>query len=411
MLWKLAFRNVVAKRNRSLLLILSLALLSLVLVFGATLTASMRSNIEAGLRQGFAGDLQVFHDANPPPRLTAEIPVDFVPIVRSDAATETLLRDPDVQTVVPRANAAGLVFFEGNQAPAVLIGIDPVAEAGTLARLQPNGSGAFGESGTILLGYPMAQRLHRSGGGDVTVLIPTADGLFDGDVFRVTGTYAPPGLPLIDEFIAFVPLEQLQILLGDEGIPGSLVVRLREGSDWATVRTRLRQSLREAGLPLEVWTWEELAGDLLGMVEIGRYLLGSGFLLVLVVVAISVGNMLLILMLEKTREIGLMRALGTPRWRIVGTLMAEVTVVSALASAAGALAGALLSATLGRIGIPAASRAMSYAFGGDRLYLEIHGAELLLGFLVVASVGPLAAAWPAIRASSADPADVMRTPA
>jgi len=411
MLWKLAVRNVVAKRNRSLFLILSLALLSLVLVVGATIVASIRSNIEAGLRQGFAGDLQVFHEANPAPRLTAEVPFDFVPIVGSSTAVETLLRDPDVRAVVPRSNAAGLVFFEDYSAPVVLVGIDAAAEADTLARLQPEDPGAFGGPGTILLGSPMAERLHRLEGGEVTVLIPTADGLFDGDVFKIAGTYASLGLPLIDEFIAFVPLEHLQMLLGDEGIPGSLIVRLREGADLTTVRERLRQSLRDAGLPLEVWTWEELAGDLLGMVRIGRYLLGSGFLLVLLVVAISVGNMLLLLMLEKTREIGLMRALGTPRWRIVGTLLAEVTLLSALSSAAGALFGALLSIALGQVGIPAASRAMVYAFGGERLFLEVHGPELLLSFLVVALVGPFAAVWPALRASSASPAEVMRNPA
>jgi lipoprotein-releasing system permease protein len=201
------------------------------------------------------------------------------------------------------------------------------------------------------------------------------------------------------------------MLLGDEGIPGSLVVRLREEADLPAVRERLRQALHRAELPLEVWTWEEMAGDLLGMVRIGRYLIGSGFLFVLLVVAIGVGNMLLILMLERAREIGLMRALGTPRWSIVGTLWVEVTLVSALSSAAGALAGGLLCVVLGQVGIPAASRAMAYAFGGERLFLEVHSLELLLGFLVVALVGPCAALWPAAHASATDPAEVMRNPA
>ena len=411
MLWKLAVRSVLARRSRSFFLMLSLALSSLVVVVGASLVTSIRSNIENGLKRGFAGDLQVFHAANPRPQFTAEVPVDFVPIEDAGRATETLLGDPDVLGVTARANAAGLILFEDYTAPAVLVGIDAALEADTLARLRPQDEGAFGKPGTILLGHPMAKRLRRLDGGKVTVLIPTADGLFDGDVFEVAGIYTPPGLPLIDEFVAFVPLDHLQMLLGDEGIPGSLVVRLREDADLAAVRERLRQALRGAGLPLEVWTWEELAGDLLGMVRIGRYLIGSGFLFVLLVVATGVGNMLLILMLEKAREIGLMRALGTPRWRIVSALVVEVTLLSALASAAGALAGGLLCIVLGRVGIPSASQAMAYAFGGERLFLEVHSLELLLGFLVVASVGPIVALWPAVRASATDPAAVMRNPA
>ena len=411
MLWKLAARSVLARRSRSLFLMLSLALSSLVVVVGASLMASIRSNIEDGLKRGFAGDMQVFHVANPRPQFTAEVPIDFVPIEDAGRAMETLLDDPDVLGVTPRSNAAGLVIFEDYSAPAVLVGIDAALEAETLARLRPHDEGAFGKPGTILLGRPMAERLRRLDGGEVTVLIPTADGLFDGDVFEVAGIYMPPGLPLIDEFVAFVPLDHLQMLLGDEGIPGSLVVRLRDDADLPAVRERLRQALYRAELPLEVWTWEEMAGDLLGIVRIGRYLIGSGFLFVLLVVAIGVGNMLLILMLEKAREIGLMRALGTPRWRIVGTLLVEVTLVSALSSAAGALAGGVLCVVLGQVGIPAASRAMAYAFGGERLFLEVHSLELLLGFLVVASVGPFAALWPAARASATDPAEVMRNPA
>jgi len=410
MLWTLAVRSLIANRGRSALVVVSLALSSLVLVVGACLATSVRSNVEAGLKRAFVGDLQVYDAGNAPLPFIAEVPADFAPIEEPGAARRTLMQDADVVGVIPRSSASGIVVVDASSAPAVLIGIDAVAEADTLRWLS-RGSG-FGGARGILLGAPMAARLRRQGGdGKVTVLIPTADGLFSGDVFEIAGVYAPPGLPLVDEFLAFVPLERLQELLGTTGRPGSLVVRLREGADLQAAQARLRGALRRAGLGVEVWTWKDLAGDLLGMAQMGQYMMEAGFLFVLVVVALGVGNIFLVLMLEKIPKVGLMRAIGTPRLRVVGILLVEVTLLSALSSAAGAMAGGLLCAVLGRVGIPAVSHAMTYAFGGERLFPVVHSWELLFGFLVVTSVGPLAAIWPAVRASAANPAEVMKAPA
>ncbi len=408
MVWKLATRNVFAHRRRSFFMVLSLALSSLTLVVAASLVASLRSNLESGLRGGFVGDLQVSSALNAPLQLSEEVPIDFAPIEDAGAATRVLLADPEVVAVHPRSSASGVLLAGGYSTPVVFVGIDPRRESDSLRRLLPEG-GAADFDGGILLGRPMAERLHVEA-GEITALIPTADGLFDGDVFEISALYSPPGLPLLDDLFAFVPLDRLQLMLDQEGYPGTLMVRLREDADLSRARARLAQALREAGLALELRTWSELATDLLGIARMGDVLVASGFAFVIVVVLLGVGNMFLVLMFERTREIGLMRAMGTPRRRIFGALLLEAALVSTVASAAGALVGGTLCGALGRVGIPAASRAMTYAFGGQRLFLEVHVPELALGFGLVALIGPLAALWPAVRASASDPAEVMRTP-
>jgi len=412
MLWKLAFRGVASNRRRTVFLSLSLALSSFVLVVGASLVAGFYSSIESGLRDGFAGDLQVYHADNPAPKFTAEVPVDFRTIPDANAAMKVLRSDPDVLLVAPRSSASGVILAGNTMSPVILMGIDPLAEADTLQRLLPQGVELPGGSAWILPGRPMAERLQRAAEvTELTVLIPTADGLFEGDVLTMGGPYASPGLPFLDEFVAFVHLDRLQYLLDHEGYPGTLVVRLRPGADPASVGHRLQKSLQANGQPLNVRTWDELAGDLLGMVHVGRYLMGSGFLLLLLVVVIGIGNTMLVLMLGRTREIGLMRALGTGRSRIVATLVAEVLLLSAVAAAVGVAAGGGLCALLAETGIPATSQAMTYAFGGERFYPEVRLEVLFAGFLLVALIGPLVALAPAVRASAADPADTMRSPA
>jgi putative ABC transport system permease protein len=412
MLWKLAVRGVLSNRRRTLFLSLSLALSSFVLVAGATMVASFYTGIESGLRHGFAGDLQVYHADNAPPEFTSEASMYFRTIPDAAAATEMLLLDPDVATVAPRSRASGVLLAGDAMTPVILMGLDTRADAQTLEQLWPPGAQLSAGTGWILLGRPLARRLQRNGEvTEVTALLPTADGLFEGDVFTVAGTYAPPGLPFLDEFIAFVPLQRLQYLTDEEGTPGTLVVRLRAGADPAAVGRRLREAFRAQGMALEVRTWKELAGDLLGTVLVGRFLVGSGFLLLLLVVVLGIGNTMLVLLLERTRDIGLMRALGTARGSIVRTLLGEVLLLSLAASGVGVAAAGGLCAVLARVGIPASTQAMIYAFGGQRFFPEVRPDILLAGFVLVALVGPLVALAPALRASAAHPANTMRAPA
>ena len=410
MVLHLVTRSVVANRDRSIFLLLSLALSAVVLVVGASLVLSLRSNIITSLKDGFAGDIQGFHADNRPLRFTAEVPIGFLPIQQGQATMDLLRRDPDVRAVAPRSNASSMILTPDRSAPAVLVGLDPRLEADTLSRLQPTVKDPGLPQRGILLGRPMANRLLHGSSQPVTVLIPTADGLFDGDEFEVMGTYSPPGLPLIDEFVAFVHIDHLQMLLGEQAMPRSVIIRLRDSADVTVVRQRLQQSLDRAGLPVRVWTWRELAGDLLGIARIGDVLMASGLAFLLLVVILGVSNVCLVLMFEKTREIGLMRALGTSRLTVFIRLVAEIGLTSVVASAVGTLTGAAFCRFLGRVGIPAVSQAMTYAFGGERLYPGIGTTEVLLGFVVVAMVGPCAALWPALRCSATDPALAMRSP-
>ena len=407
----MACRSVLANRHRTLYLTSSLALSSCVLVVGGSVITSIHSGIENGLRDGLAGDLQVFHAGNPPLEFTSEVPVGFLPIADPETTVQVIGRDPDVLAVALRAQASGIALADGRTAPVVLIGIDPEAEATTLHRLLPDQPRVLAEQQDALVGVAMAKRLNRThGAGEVTILIPTSDGLFDGDVFNVKGTYASPGLPLLDEFIAFVRYDHLQALLGDEGHPGSLVVRLRNGADVGTVKTRLAASLQDAGLPASARTWDEMAGDLLGIVRVGRYIAGSGYVFVLLVVLLGVGNMQLILMLDKTHEIGLMNALGTSRTMVVSGLLAEVLLLSVVSAAGGVIVGGVVCAALGQVGIPVVSSAMAYALGGERFFPEVHMWGLATGFAVVALIGPIAAISPAMRVSRTPPAVVLRSP-
>ncbi len=408
MIWRLAFRYARREARRTRLLSLLLAFAAFFLVIGASLVSSLDANIVRGLREGFVGDLEVLDASSPLTDITEEAPSDFVPIPRLEEAQRVILGDPDVRAASPRLSAAGLLISDPREAPVVVIGIDPAREAEVCPSPAVDAARRTLGPGKIILGAGIAERLDRRPGDEVTLLLPTPDGLFEGDVLEVSSVRASGGLPVIGEFVAFMRIDELGELLGVRGEAGCIVVSLAPRADVSDVRLRLEGALGAHGLPLRVRTWRETAGPLLDIGRVGTLGVTVANVLLLLMIGLGITNTVLMLVLERTRDVGTMMALGTNRALIVGAILAEISIVCALAAAAGVVVGSLACGALGQIGFPAWTRSMALAFGGERFYPVLRLSHVVAGFVTVAAVGPLAALFPAVHASRIDPAEALR---
>jgi putative ABC transport system permease protein len=183
----------------------------------------------------------------------------------------------------------------------------------------------------------------------------------------------------------------------------SLVVALSPGADAAEARARIQRTLDSAAPALVVRTWQEVAGPLRDAGRIGTVALAMGYALVVVIIVLGFLDAVLIVVLGRTREMGIQLALGAGRGRVLASLLLEMSTLSIASAAAGVALAWLTGTVLGAVGIPAANRAMVFAFGGPRLHAVVGGAEMLLGFAAGAAAGPLATLWPALRACRLDP--------
>jgi putative ABC transport system permease protein len=405
MVWKIAFRNLLGDRRRTSILALSLVFAALVGILGNTIVGSLESNINRGLRSGLLGDLQAVDGDRQSIDVTEEPAADAPLISVTGAAERLLLSDPSVRAVAPRLRIAGLLMSEENEAPGIIIGIDPAKESATCPGSDPAMLHLL-TAGKIILGPGIATRLGLSAGDEVTLLVNTPDGLFEGDVLAVAGAYAPAGLPLFGEMLAFMPLAELQEMLGLSDEAGSIAIALEPGSDLDRTRQRLQQAVRSEGL--RIVSWVEAAGPL---VDIGRIgMLGVAFTnsLLWLVIALGVGNTFLIIILERRRQLGTMMALGTSRRRVLGIVLAESACISAASAMAGVLLALAICLSLSAVGVPLFSRAMMFAFGGERFFPIIVWSHFATGFCVVALLGPLGALLPAFVASRTDPILALR---
>jgi putative ABC transport system permease protein len=252
-----------------------------------------------------------------------------------------------------------------------------------------------GESG-VLLGTGLALALRARPGDTVTIFATTPEGVLNALDVTVAGLVDLPVKELNDRYLA-TTISAASRLLSVGGIVSKLVVTLRPGRDDDAARARLAAALRGAGFSLEVKNWKELA---LFYNQVRLLYLGIfGFMgaVLVIVVLLACANTMTMAATERIREIGTLRAIGTPPGTIRRMFVAEGVSISALGCLAGACLALLVRSALNASGIelpapPGASHGMP-------IHVAFYPATYAAGFAAMLATLALASYFPARRAS------------
>jgi ABC-type lipoprotein release transport system permease subunit len=161
-------------------------------------------------------------------------------------------------------------------------------------------------------------------------------------------------------------------------------------------------------LALKADSWQTAAGVVGQFTVLLRFLLFGAVSIVFLVALVIIGNALVIAKLERVREIGTLRAIGAQRSFILGMLTTESATIGGVFGGLGALCGACLVWTLGRVGIPAANDVFTFVFAGPRLVPRLSAAGLLGALVSVLCVSVLAGIYPAWLAMRVSPREAMQ---
>jgi lipoprotein-releasing system permease protein len=257
-------------------------------------------------------------------------------------------------------------------------------------------------------------------GDDVKVTFPSAGTppKAISDSFTVVDLYESK-MSEYDSSFAFVPLEKLQVLRGmvdpetHVAAVSSIQIKLREGADLNSVRDRLREEFPAHVFGYQIQTWRDMQGPLLAAVQMETTILNILLFLIIAVAGFGILATFFMIVVEKTRDIGILKSLGAPSKGIMAIFLSYGLSLGTAGAVVGMVLGLIFVVNINQIAGLLESVTGREVFDPTVYYFqEIPTiiSPLTVGWIVLGAmmIAILASVLPAIRAARLHPVEALR---
>jgi ABC-type lipoprotein release transport system permease subunit len=414
-LLRLAWRNLWRNPRRTLIAMTAIGFGYAMLLFVACLMAGLRQQMIVSGTGFIISDVEVHA-----PDYYPERPIDQTlggpDGTDVNALVAAIAANSRVQAASPRVYGYGLVSATHQSAGVQLLGVVPdqeqkitvlqtqMVEGSYLSGPMPKG---------VVLGDKLATTIGAAVGSEIVLLAPAADGSTGNDVFTVAGLFHT-GLDAMDRDLVLMPLASLQELLRlPPGGIHEVGIKLHEDDITAATTAAAALDARlSKTLPVQVQAWPELAPELADYVQFNRRVTFILFFIFFLLAVMGIANTMLMAIIERTRELGMLMAVGMRPVQVVGLIVAEAASLAGASLVLGAVLGAPLLWYLQVHGLNLAGNRGAVSLGGVVVGPLWHGqqdytayAQAALGLAVVALVSAL---YPALRAARFRPTEALR---
>ncbi len=338
----------------------------------------------------------------------------LLPLVDSGAAVEAALAQPEVIAVSQRIETGGMVSSREGTMSVAITGIEPEQEAPVSLVAENVVQGRWLEANdedVLLIGAALAERLEVTVGDRVTLVGRATHQQMRRRTMTIVGIY-DLGIPDVEKSLVYVSLLEAQTLFDLRDQATEVAIYLEQVGQEPPVVERLQAALSG----YEVDAWDTLDPSAKQMMELEAQIMDMFGLVILLIAGVGILNLMLMAVFERTREIGLLAAMGLKRRETVALFLLEGVLIGLLGALAGCVLGGAVGAYYGRVGIDWVALYGGLDVGeysgliglmGDRLYLRIGIGVLVERALTVGVIAALASLYPAWQASKREPAEAL----
>ncbi|MCP4430208.1 MAG: ABC transporter permease [Gammaproteobacteria bacterium] len=355
--------------------------------------------------QAFSGHLQLQHEAyldNPKMRYTQ-------PDIASRA--QQLRDELDLPNIAARAMGFALASSQDRSYGLQILGVQAEFEpmVSTIPGLIKQGrylqKTSFDE---IVIGAVLARNLKVGIGDEITFLGSGLDNSFAAGVVRVVGIFET-GMAELDRNMAQISLSYFDDSFAMQGKGHSITIRAAHIDQVNRLQTSAQTLIADKS-NLVLRHWDELQPGLRQAIQADMVSNWFMYAILIVLVAFSVLNTQLMSVLERTREFGVMMALGLKPGNLSRLVITETGLMSCLGLLCGVLIGFIFTWYLSRVGFyyPGMEEMAARFNLPDRMYPSVAPLPLLLGPSIVAVASLLASTYPASRLYRLLPIEAMR---
>lgn len=404
----LALRNIRRNVRRSVLSVTATVVATMAIVVLFSFIAGMKENIGGNVADFVSGHVRVRnreYDANEylnPIQFRIEKPAPLL---------ARLSGEQDVAAAVERIPFTAGVYRSDDTVPIRGLGVDFGRERGFMEidRLLRRGTlPQRGENG-VVLGPTLARELGVDVGDRMTLLAQTMRRGTNAITFTVSGIVVFPVAGLNGSLV-LSPIDRVQHLLRMGGGVTEILLKLEHPERAASFARALTERLHSGSQPsLEAKSWQQIS-TILSFMTLAEVIYGFIGLFFFVLASTVLVNTTMMVIYERTREIGTIGAMGMTGGEIVRLFFYEALTLAAIGALCGMAVGAGFSLLLERIGIDMSDALAGVDFTTSNIiYPQFRlGTTLLIGLYSV-GVSSLAAILPSRRAARIEPVEALRT--
>lgn len=407
---KAAIRHLLRNRRRSLLALAAVIVPVFLLVLMLAMIGGMERDMFLNTIRFETGHLQIRRESERPEG-------GALPLIREPAPLIKLVSEAEgIEWYTARLDLPALAASTDRSVGILVQGVEPerIKRISPFYRMIEQGRYLeVGDAG-VVIGEQLLRMLGLAAGEGLILLGAHPDVGMGVARPPIVGIFDPLD-PQLGRAIVQVDLAVAQRLVRAPGAITSIVAQVG-GVDgpwdaWKIdqIVVRLAEQIPDG---YEVLGWDELAPEFAGYMRILRPIT-FGFMLVFFMLGgFVVMNILYLSILERTRELGVILALGAARARVISMVLAEALVIASIGAVAGALSGAGLVWLIERLGglpLPGLYTEMMATMGMESLLrLRVTGAEIAVSALLMIVVAVFSAWYPAFKAARLEPVEAMR---
>lgn len=403
----LAWKNLWRNRRRTIITLAAIAFSIMLVQASHNLSAGVYAGmVDSGVRAG-SGHIAVYHQGY------LESREESLSFKAQNLVTEIEAID-GVEKVLPRLYIPALAQSSRESRGIMLLGVDPERERQInpfLKTLSVDAMVRSADSRDAVVGVRLLDELQIKPGQKFVVTAQHQDGTLHSELLHVRGVVRS-GMKDIDGSLILIGRERASMLTGSSGSVHELAVILSDPDYEGPVHEQMT-ALIGAHPDIEAVNWERAMPNLANAIKLDYASQNFIFIIILLIVTIGVINTLLMSVMERMREFGVILALGSKPMTLRGMIMLEALSLGLLAATFGTLFGSLATWYLVSVGIDLADLVPETLEFGGVVFEPIMRASWNPGWmfqiaLYVVGLTLLAALYPAIKVGRITPVEGMR---